>query len=796
MSQKNSKTSRSNKLLDSKDVVFIWTLLKKNFLILLFVPILTYIIGYIYVYRMTETYGAKSQLLLQSNETYEYQDPIYKGLGAYGAFRDVRNQVRILESNDLIEEVIIKMNCNTSYYVVGRLNKKEVFGTLPFIADVSVIDSTCFEIPVSVKVLDQEKYVLSYIKSETETEVVGVFEQPLVTSEFVLTLKRSYPFTAENIGRVTSSEYEIIFHSNNHMISKFKSNLVIENIENTSILELTVTDEIGARAKVFLDTLASVFVDFSIESQLEVNQNTLDNIDKQIKEVSLILKGLEDELILYKNDNSILQLSMEENEYFLKFVDYTKLNRELEHERSSIVSLQEYILKSNDEHILPPSFYILDNDVYLKTTIQDIYSLQLELNTKSNSQTQINPNIERAKSQLANLKKDVLIYLTNLLGALDDEIALTQSYVDEYRSKMKRIPFSVQGVANIQRELDVNNKMYLFLLEKKTSTQIARAGIIPQVKVIEKARNLGVVAPDKSKIKNLFLLAGVLIGFFIAFINKVFFERIQNVNELARETTLNIIGGIPHVASEVRIAVNDMPKSHITESFRTIRTNISFLGDSVNKSKAILVSSFFPGEGKTFTSSNLATILAKGDKNVLIMDFDLHKPKIHKMFDIENTLGISTFLIGKSDLSSIVHKDVFESLDIITAGALSPNPSELILKNRVTEIIDWAKANYDFVIIDTPPFGLLNDALELAKLVNVFLVVSNAKVLKKRGLSTIEEYLERFENVDKGIILNGIKQSKLSYYYAKYSYKYSYGYAYGYGYGYGAGYGYEYSDKE
>ena len=183
------------------------------------------------------------------------------------------------------------------------------------------------------------------------------------------------------------------------------------------------------------------------------------------------------------------------------------------------------------------------------------------------------------------------------------------------------------------------------------------------------------------------------------------------------------------------------------------------------------------------------------DKKVVIVDFDLHKPKIHKTFDLENKKGVSSFLIGNDDsIDDIVHTDLFENLDVITAGPIPPNPSEIVLKAKMPELFEGLEERYDYIIVDTPPFGLLNDAIELIKYLDIFVVVVNTKYIKHRGVRTIESLLEKHD-IDLGMVLNGVRKSRLQYYYSKYSYKYNYNYGYNYGYGYGDAYS-DYTEKD
>lgn len=791
-----NKNTPSNKLIEAKDILFIWKIILKNLGFIIAIPLVAYAIGYVYTYRLTNIYGAKAELLLKSNETYDYQEPIYQGLGAYGVYMDVQNQIRILNSRDLIGEVIEKINIGTSYYVVGRIKKVEVFETLPFKSTVNVLNPQLYEAPIQVTILNKDEYRLTYDVSGNNVQYVYKFDEEITNSDFVLQLDRRYELDDENISELKESDYEIVFHSRGYLISKYQSSLSIENIEHTSVISLSVNDELANRAIVYLDTLTNTYVDYSKRQQLEVNENTLNNIDKQIDTVSKLIQEKERELLLYKDENAILNISKEEDDFFAEYISFTKDKRMLEQKKGSVIALAEYLRLSEDTRVLPPSFYIEQNDEYLKEAIGEVRRRQIRYEIDKTQKSEENKTMVQSLKEIAMLNNDILNYLENLLGAFNRQIVIADNYIQDYKNDIRKLPKSAQGVMNIQRELDVNNKMYLFLLEKKTNTLIARAGIIPQVKIIEKTVGTGVVYPDKTKIIRLFILGGFIFAFLIAIVRKLFFEKIENVNDLAEVSQINIIGGVPHVKDmENPIMIESQPKSHVTESFRTIRTNLSFLGDGKDgKAKKVLLSSFFPGEGKTFCSTNLANLIAKGSKKTLIIDFDLHRPKVHKMYKIENQKGVSNFIIGKSDFDDILIRDVYPNLDVITAGPIAPNPSELVLRDKVKELMDLVDEKYDFVIVDTPPFGLLNDTLELTKYVDMFLIIMNTRYTRKKGVEHINEMLDKFDDIGKGMVLNGIKENRLQYYYSKYTYKYTYGYNYGYGYGYGSTYGSGYSN--
>ena len=795
MKVNNNQNIGTNKLIETKDILFIWRLILKNLIVIITIPLFAYLIGYIYSYRLSNIYGAKAELMLKSNEQYDYQDPIYKGLGAYGMYMDVQNQIRVLTSHDLIGEVIDKINIETSYYVVGRLKKQEVFKTLPFISTVEVLNRNIYEHPVGVKILDKNEYQITYEVDGRSETIKGEFGQTLETPDFYLTLEKNYTFVDESMNSITEPDYEIVFHSREGLIGLYRSRLSVENIEFTSILSVSVTDELQQRAKVFLDTLTHSYIDHSERIQLEVNQNTLENIQKQIDTVSAFIKEKEEELLRYKDANFILDIEKEKDQNFEEYVSYRKDKRELERSISSIKSLVDYLDSDYDERILPPSFYIEEKDFYLSDAIEKVRDKQIELEILRTQVKESHLSIRNLKSEISNLKYDISVYLGNLEDALNDELLVVSKFVSQYENEIKLYPKSAQGILNIQRELDVNNKMYLFLLEKKTNTLITRAGIVPQVRLIERTINQGVISPDKGKIKTLFLIGGIILALLVAIIRNFFFERINSVAALADTTDMMIAGGIPlNKEQGYRLLIEDNPKSHGTECFRTIRTNLSFMSKTEGKGRKVLISSFHPGEGKTFCSTNLAALMAKSDKKVLFLDFDLHRPKIHKVFQLENDKGVSTYIIGKHKVDEIIHKDLYPNLDVVTSGPIPPNASELVLSDKIDELFKWAEEEYDYILVDTPPFGVLNDTFQLLKSVDNLLVVLRSNQVTKRGVNHVEDLISRHEGISAGLILNGIKQTKLQYYYSKYGYRYSYSFSYGYGYGYG--YGGEYGIDE
>ena len=770
---------KKTSIIDIEDLRSFWKLFSRNWYIIAVFLVLSLVTCYFYTYKLPNIYAAKSQVLLKTDETYDYQSQLFKGLGYYGAFQDNTNQIRILSSNDIIKKTLAKLKINTSYYIVGRLKTTEVYESMPFDFSMQVIFYGLYEQKIKFKILDENRYQIIYLKNGKELTRIFRFNEEIVDSDFILSVNKNDNINNNTILSLKEIEYLVQVHNPDNLINEFRSALSIENIESTTILELTLEDEIPYRAIAFLDTLAKVYIDYTAQAQFTINANTLINIDKQLAGVVKILDSLESDLEHYKSDKAILDLSRQEDQYFDELLKYDAKKRSTILWIESLEALEKYIIAidaSKDDKLLPPSFYIGDHDDYLKTAINELYSLQMARNRTLYGATKENKAIENLDLTMELLKKNILIYISNSKKGLQQRISEFDNQINDYTSIIKTVPKTQRGLLNIQRKVDVNQKMYMFLLEKRANTIIAKAGILPQTSIIETAHSVGIVKPNKTKIVYLFILVGTILAFLTIFIRTTFFSTIDSIDELKRHTNLPVLAEImlnPERKMNDYLVVDTDPKATITEKFRTIRTNLEYMSTEIGP-KVIMVTSYNPGEGKTFCSVNLATILAKAGKKVLLVELDLHRPKIQKALKMSSDVGMSTILIGKTDIAETIQPTEIDNLSVILSGPTPPNASELILSKYLDELFDYGRKNFDYVIIDTAPIGLITDALVIMKNVDITLFVLNAKFAKKQILTAVNEIVASNKIKNFGLILNGVKRSRLQHYYYKYGYGYGY----------------------
>lgn len=778
-------SSEKTNILEIEDLKKVVKIFTSNWYWFVLFPAISYAIAYFYTHRLTDIYAAQTQILLKSDEVFRYSQGGKTDI--YSSFENTSSQMRVLKSSDLIEKAIAKMDIDVSYYIIGRVKVSEVYKNMPFKVVSENFGSSAIGKEFRINLINMHKFRLKYFNEEDEeiSKEYG-FGEIILDNGFYFTINRNQNLNENSVPYLSKINYMFRINSRSHIVQKFSRNLSVKNLEWTSILEATVEDEIPDRAITFLDTLAAVFIDNTLQSKINISVNTINYIDRQLEEISGIIREIEDEMERFKNAKEITNLSREEEESYKKLTELENNKLHLDLKIKSINELREYVLNSSDEKFLPPSFFILDEDGFLKNSVNKLYDLQISKNEFLFKGTEKSAPARQIDSTFEGLRKDILLYMLNSQNFIEKNLQTISAEINFYEEKIKNFPKTQRQIANIERKLNINQSLYQFLLQKRAETVIARAGIVPETKVIERARSIGIVKPDKQKITGTFMSIALGLALLVSLIRFFFFEKYENIAELSKSTKLPVIGGLPlsEKASENYIVLDSEPKSTIAEAFRTIRTNLQYLSPG-KKSNVILITSLHPEEGKTFCSANLAVIIAKANKKVLLVDMDLHRPKIHKAMQAAGTtIGMSNYLIGKQSFAEAKIISPYENLEVVFSGPTPPNASELILSETIPGFFEKAKQEYDCIIIDTPPLGLINDAIVLINHADVVLFVMNTKFANKQGLNFLEEVANKTKK-SCAIVLNKIKSRKWKYYYGGYRYNY-YNYGYGYGYGYGA----------
>lgn len=778
--------TRTN-IISEKDIQAIIRIVKQNWYIPIILLVLSYLLGYFYTYKLTNIYQVSTQILVNTKDYYDKNlisdESFYSP--AYSTYIDNSNQIRIIKSYDIMEETIEKLKdvLQVSYYIVGKVRTTEQFNGMPFEIKVNNINPSFYEIPIRFKILNYATYQLEIESNGNKIIKTGTFEKELIDVDLNILVSRTSILSMQTAPSLARIDYQIIIHSKEYLINNYLSTINVENPDYTNILKISLEDVIPERAIIVLDTLNQVYARSTLKSRIELNEKTLQYINKQLSEISTVLKNIEDSMQYYKDVHNILDLEWEQKNYLDKLTEYENQKSQLKMQIEALNDLEKYIIEDKDPQFLPPNVFILEKQGFLPSAVTELYQLQLKLNDQYGSNTENNPNIGNLKQNIRRLKQDLLIYITNsrkatykLLENLNDEI-------NSFISKFKYIPPKQRDVLNIQRKIEVNQKLYSFLLEKRANTRIARASIAPNIKIVEKPRNTGIVKPDKNKIRNTFLSFGMGIAFVIIIIRVLFFIKITDEEQLKELTSLPLIGIVPfqkNINENAIISIEE-PYSPITDALRNLITNIKYTSKNTSVKK-ILFTSFLPGEGKTFMSINLAALLAKAQKKVALIELDLHKPRIYNSLKINPEKGISAYLSNNATIEEIKYPTFIQNMDVYLAGKeMPPNPSDLLLSNKLLELFDYLEKNYNYIVIDTPPAGLLVDSIYIMQFSDLNIFTINSKIATRRTIKFINQLAQENKISNLYLVLNGINLKKMGYYaYRKYGYHYGgYGYYYG-----------------
>lgn len=769
-------------ILQLEDLKLISKIFTRNWYLYLLIPIILALFAYLYAYRLTNIYEARVQLILKASDN--ASGTPFKDY--YSSYEETSNQMTVIKSSNILEEVIKRLRLNVSYYIVGRLKTTEVYQNMPFVVTSDEFGQNAYGIPFNFKIINDKYYQLNYTFNGKKEEKKYAFGELVVDHDFLFKVDKDKNLNPSFANSFSKINYMFVIGSNNEKIDKYKRNMSIAKEEWTSIVTITLRDEIPERAVCFLDTLSKIYINFSLQNQIETNKNSLEYISKQLDEVVDIINGIEQELEYFKEDKAILNIDREEDAFYTKLVD-TEVNLTgIEQKIQSIIDLRKYLIESNDDRFLPPSYYVIKEDEFIRTSIAKLYDFQMNRNENLLEKTEKTFSVTKIDNTIQQTRKNLLTYLSNTETYLKEKQVLLKNELQSFESKLRFIPQKQRQLLNIQRKLEVNERLYTFLLERRAENLITKASILPESKVIEKPRDFGIMYPNRREIITYYIGVGLVIAFIISLIRTLFFDKIKSLEDLNDMTEITIIGGVPYLPKNENYLLADNPRGVITESFRNIRANLQYLFvDKTDACKTLMVTSIFPGEGKTFNSINTAVILAKANKRVIIVDFDMHKPRLHKGFNVEKDHGLSNFLIGGTKLEDVIYETSIENLHAIYSGPVPPNASELVLSKRVKELIDSLKDKYDYIILDTPPLSMISDGLTLINFVDVALFIMNTKHASRAGIRFLQEVTEKNPHVNAAIILNGVKAGSWRYYYGKYSYKYSYGGYNAYGYGYG-----------
>ncbi|MBF6640268.1 polysaccharide biosynthesis tyrosine autokinase [Flavobacterium sp. J49] len=712
-----------------------------------------------------------------------------------------------LKSRSHNELVVDRLNFYIDYLKQTKYFLQDVYGEVPFKVTIDKSKNQLLDQFVKVKMITKDKYQVTIPFQGNQAEVIryagniksvvnvpnGEFKRVYRIGQEVNLPFLNWKLTlSEASWKNFEEEILVRFNSFDNTVSAFKGLRVDLDEKAGSILKLGMEGTNKARMVDYLNATVDVLIKKQLENKNQFAENTINFIDETLIKMEGQLKDSGDELKDFSKTNNIIDIEEGGTTYKSQLLDYDAQKDQVERKLAYLSSLKNYLKSSVDFSKLPAPTVAGIEEPNITTNVAKLIALSIQ---RSDLGYSIKGDIyyERIDNEIQSVKKVLLENANSLRNALQYDLELANEKIRKVEGEISRLPENKQEWLKLSRKYNLSDNIYNTFLQKRSEASIVKAANLSDIQFIDPAKDVGggLLGPKTSVNYVLAFFVGLLVPLVLVFFIFFISNSIQNIEDISTLTQLPLIGivGIKH--SETNLSVFERPKSALSESFRAIRSSLQFLykKQSIEGTKTLMLTSSVSGEGKTFCSINIATVFALSEKKTIILGLDLRKPKIFDDFNIQNDIGAVNYLIGQRKLEEVIQHTHIPYLDVITSGPIPPNPSELILGDSMKEMMMELKKNYDYIILDTPPVGLVSDALELAQFCDVTLYIVRQNFTKKEMLTLLNNRTKRGELNNVSIIFNGYENK------AKYGVGYGYGYGYGYSYGYGYGSGYHEDDE-
>ncbi|MFN8165942.1 MAG: polysaccharide biosynthesis tyrosine autokinase [Bacteroidia bacterium] len=775
----NAETQRKHD--DEIDLRLLFYNIRKKWHYFLVSFFLFFIGAFLYIKLTLPVYEASSSVLIKdSKNTSKNIEDILTG-DLFGNTKNVATEIGILRSRTILEETINELNLGVSYFGKSTFFNYPVYKNSPFSVTPNFVSEGIYDEKFELKKTDKDHFTLETDISNHQLNYsykgTHRFGEEIKTPYFSIVITQN-----DSAGTDANDEFIFTINSMTTLLNYYNEKLKVEPMnKDATIVNVSVQDKVKQRAIDFLNTLGKVYINRDVKDKSSVAALTLKFVDEQLEEISKTLNTTELELQKFKEQKGTVDLS-EESKAYLERVTAVDENRvKAEIDLKSLDYLYNYVTNNKDLEALAPSS-LGAPDPLLIDLITELKTLQSKRKSLSyGSAPSQSPAVKVIDEQIEQTKKALIENINNIRNLTKTNLAGINNQLNSYENSIRKIPNIERELLGIQRNFTVNENIYLYLLQKKAETGIAKATAVSDNKVLDNAAANDIpVIPNKKAVFIITLMLALIVPVVVVLLQGYIKNTISNRDDIEKLTKIPIIGVVGHLHGDERLVVSTKPKSSIAEAFRSIRANLMFFG-LADQHKIVLITSSVGGEGKSFSTLNLATVLSLQGHRVIIVGMDLRKPQLVQDLGVSNEIGVSTYLIGKSTLESVIHSTKIHGLDIIPSGPIPPNPAELLAKKETKILLEGLRDKYDYIFIDTPPVGIVSDAMMLMKLADVNVFILRENYSKKDYIKTINDYYSQGMVNNLCILLNDAGTNQ------------RYGYGYGYSYGY---YGYGYYDEE
>jgi tyrosine-protein kinase Etk/Wzc len=735
--------------------------------------------GYLMVRYTMPTYSISSKILIKDEKKTGVgsASSLLSEFDLFGGKKIVENELEILKSRPIVEVVVKETHCNVYVYRDGKIR--------------DALQGPDF--PVSFIPLNQDS-----IQDARHVVQMRFDGNNLILNDEVFPLKDSIYWNKGNaseafliktdlnrLGKLMNEEYVVHTQSLKSEVKNILDALSLATTnKNTSVIELRLESKNVKRGEQILNHLVEAYANAAITDKRQIAEFTLNFIEDRLSLVTAQLDSVERDIESYKVENNIVDLSQQGRLFLESVKDEDGQLNKIEIQMQVVGDIEAYVKGRGINPGNSPSLVGID-EPGLINLLNRLYDLESEYGKLKISVGAKDEGLLMLESEIAEIKRSVLESVTTIRKNLQLSQERMRRDLNTKMGALTSLPGKERLLLDISRQQAIKNSIYTFLLEKREESAISFASTVSDVRMVEPAQgDSKPVSPKKSIVFSLAILFSLLIPSIVIYYKEVLTGKIKFRTDIERRTKLSVLGEVLQGEESSEFIISSDNRSPVAESLRAVRSKMSYYLHKEG-SHVVLLSSCLPGEGKSFVTTNLGLSLSLMGKRTVVIAADMRKPRLHKAFGITGNTGLSQILVGKLQWKEAVRQTQFEHLDIVPPGPIPPNPAELLLNGNFAKMIHEMRDEYDYILIDTPPLGLISDAEIMADYADLSLfVVRHDHSLKEAVEKILGPIKEDSKFWPSAVVFNGLKTRGMT----------KYGRGYGYGGGYGAGYGYSYGD--
>ena len=758
-----------NNTIDLEEIFFKYFKHWRWFLLSIFV---SSTIGFFYYKIQPIVYQSTATVLVKSKDDKNTSDSkLLEELGVKSG-GNVDDEVEVFRSKRLLFRVVDSLNLNVSYYtktLVGRMH--ELYSESPIKVSLSE----------HFRRTDHSRILITISPSINGSVLIeGTINKRLLSKRV-----KSFPvFLKDDNGLPYMKIEKLNVNLDNPVLVEIKnsksatSSIKIESSagKKNNVITLTTTANHSMKA---IDILNQLINSYNQDAMDQINLSSVNTgtfIDGRLKFLTAELTAVEKNVEQYKKNNNFTELSAEAASYLAKTSELDKKRIENETQIRLIEFVRNFVMNEKNSFSPVPNLGLSDQGLTASLVkYNDLLQERVRIAESSSAES---PVLLLLNNQITSLRKAILIGIKNVHNGLAIQLEDIKKAETQTSGLLGQIPRQEREFISIERQQKIKEQLYIFLLQKREESALTMALTVPKAIVINEAELTGQISPNRNSIMMIAFMFGLLFPIVIIYLMNLFDKKIYSRKDIEQITNLPILSEMAHAESTNNYIYSETGLDSTTELFRLLRTKLNFVLNQPEE-KVILVTSTEPGEGKTFMSVNLALSLALADKKVLLVGLDLRKPQLVDKFGIVQKEGITSYLSHQEmDINSLVINSMdYPNLSILHSGIVPPNPNELLMKEELNQLFVEFRKEYDYIILDSAPVGVVSDTLLLFKFADITLYVCRSSFSSKENLEVVNRLQLDDSKNRMYLILNDLS---LNHKYYRYRYRYGYGYGYGY----------------